>query len=219
MEVAQAITSRRSIRAYLPQPVSQEIIREILETALRTPSTNNTQPWEIAVLSGEVLDKIKRDHTALVTSGAPSRGKLIFSGIYRERQVEIAMDIFKLMGIQREDRERRLEWMLRGYRYFDAPAAIILFCDKSMRETTMADFDLGALAQTICLAAMSHGLGTCIGRQGVEYPEVLRKHTGISDDKDFVISIALGYPDPDFPANQLVSSRLPLDEVTTWLGF
>jgi nitroreductase len=80
-------------------------------------------------------------------------------------------------------------------------------------------FDLGAVTQTICLAALSHGLGTCIEGQGVMFPRVIRKHTGLPESKKIIIGIAIGYPDPEFPANRLESAREPLETVATWHGF
>jgi len=152
-------------------------------------------------------------------SGVPVNEHSDYFGIYRQRRIELAKDIFKLMDIQREDLEKREDWTLRGFRFFDAPVAIFLAADKSLREGTMALYDLGAISQTICLAALNYGLGTCIEEQGVKYPDVVRKYTGISEDKDLIMSIAIGYPDTEFPANQLVSRRMTVDEVTTWLGY
>lgn len=219
MDVLGAIQSRKSIRAYLSKAVPREIISEILNTALRTPSANNTQPWEITVISNDVLDRIKNENIARILSGAQPEVQLAYGGIYRQRQVELAIDLFKLMDIKREDREKRREWLLRGFRFFDAPAAIVLSCDKSICSDSLALYDIGALGQTICLAAMHYGLGTCIEEQGVAFPDIIRKHAGISDNKEIIIGIALGYPDPAFPANQIVSQRVSLDEVTTWQGF
>ncbi len=218
MDIVNAIKTRKSIRAYLPQSVPQEIIREILEAAVRTPSALNTQPWEITVVCGEVLENIKHDNVANIISGAPQEA-LAYRGIYHQRQVELAIELFKFLDIKREDRDKRNEWLLHGYRFFDAPVAIILAADKSLRQDTMAVHDIGALAQTICLAAMNYGLGTCIESQGAVFHEIIKKHTDMPEDKDVIISIALGYADPNFPANQIVSRRLSVDEVTTWLGF
>lgn len=219
MEILDAIRTRRSIRAYLPLEVSQEIIREIMEVSMRTPSAINTQPWEITVVSGEVLESIRRENIENILSGAPTKEPLKYEGLYKQRQIELAIDLFNLMNIKREDREKRKEWSLRGYRFFDAPVAIILSIDKSLRYGTMASYDIGALGLNICLTAMNYGLGTCIEEQGVVFPEVIRKYTGIPDNKDIIIGIALGYPDPTFPANQIVSRRVPVEEVTSWCGF
>ena len=219
MDIVEAIKSRKSIRAFLAEPVPQDTIREILNVAIRSPSALNTQPWEFTVVSGEVLESIKRDNVARLLSGPPVHDpRLAYEGIYKQRRVELAKDLFKLMDISREDREKREVWMQRGYRFFDAPAAIIISTDKSLLGTWSL-FDIGAVSQTICLAAMNYGLGTCIEDQGVIFQDVIKKHTGMPEDKEIIIGIAIGYPDPSFPANQLLSRREPLDKITVWLGF
>ncbi len=221
MDVIEAIRTRKSIRGYKPDPVPKEVLKEILEIATRSPSGMNTQPWEITVVAGDVLNNIRRGNIEAMTSGKlpnPDIQIETYEGIYRQRQIELAVQIFQLMGIAREDREARNAWMQRGFRFFDAPAAIILSLDKSLG-TWPPLSDIGALAQTICLAAMNYGLGTCINGQGIMFPEVVRKFTGIPESKRMILCIAIGYPDWDFLANKLVSKREPLENNTTWHGF
>lgn len=122
------------------------------------------------------------------------------------------------MDIKREDADRRTQWMERGLRFFNAPAAIIICVDRILAEGTPV-FDIGTVAQNICLTALNYGLGTCIQDQGVMYPEVLRKFCHIPDTKQIIIAIAIGYPNWDFPANQLETPREPIDKITTWYGF
>ncbi len=219
MDVIEAIKSRKSIRGYKPEPVPREIIKEILEVASRAPSSVNTQPWEFTVVAGDILDSIRKANLEKLASGeAPgmevSRGG--YQGVYRERQMALGIQLFQLMGIAREDREKRTQWTMKGFRFFDAPTAIIISTDKSLSEA--AQFDIGAVAQTIALAALNHGLGTCIMGQGVMYPDVIRKFTGLPQSKRICICITIGYPDWDFPANKLHSEREPLENVTTWCG-
>jgi len=221
MDIIDAIRSRKSIRGYKPDPVPKEILREILDIAIRTPSTLNAQPWEITVVSGEVLDNIRWGNIEMLNSGAtpePETTSKPFEGKYRQRQVELAIQIFNLMGIAREDKEKRAEWMQRGLRFFDAPAAFILSMDKSLDESTLNLLDIGAMTQTICLVALNYGLGTCINDQGIMFPEVVRRFTHIPESKRMVICIAIGYPDWDFPANKLESKREPVDNIVTWCG-
>jgi len=219
MDLISAVQSRKSIRGFLPQSVPQETIREVLELAIKSPSALNTQPWEFTVVSGEILESIRRDNIECLLSGVPPHSpRSNYQGVYRQRQVELAVDIFQLMDIKREDREKRTAWLQRGFRFFDAPAAIIISADRSL-EGTWWLYDIGVVSQTICLAAMNYGLGTCIEDQGVMYPQVISKHTGIPDSKEIIIGIAIGYPDWDFPANNLSSRREPLDKITSWLGF
>jgi len=221
MDVVEAIRKRKSIRGYTNQPVPREILEEILEIATRAPSSDNSQPWEIYVLTGEVLDNIRKENLEAMQEqmrsgrGGGSGG---YAPVYRERQIKLAVQLFQLMDIAREDREKRIAWMERGYRFFDAPVGLILTADESLNSETAAS-DNGGLAQTICTIAVKYGLGTCIIAQGITYPEVIRRNAGIPDSKRLCLGIALGYPDWDFPANKIESEREPLDVVTTWRGF
>ena len=219
MDIIEAIKSRKSIRGYKPDPVPRKVIEEILEVACRAPSGMNTQPWEFTVVAGEALEKLCKANVEKLTTGATPASEVMrggYQGVYRERQVALGIQIFQLMGITREDREKRLEWTMKGFRYFDAPAAIIISSDGSLGEG--AQFDLGAVAQTIALAALDHGLGTCIQSQGIMFPDVVREFTGIPESKRMSICLTIGYPDEDFPANKLHSERESLENNTTWCG-
>lgn len=223
MDVVEAMRKRKSIRAFRPEPVSREILREILDAACRAPSALNTQPWEFFVLGGDALEQVCRENVQRLKSGAPLELEVAESGfprdsVYRQRQVELAKQLFQLMGIERGDEQRRAEWTERGFRHFDAPGAIIIVMDQSLAGEGPL-LDIGAVMQSICLAAMKHGLGTCIARQGVFYPDVLRKVAGIPESKRIVIAISIGYPDWDFPANRVETERERLEAITTWVGF
>ncbi len=219
MDVIRAIKERKSIRAFKPEPASQAVLEAILEAAVRTPSTLNTQPWQITVVTGSALENLKRENLEKLKAGAPVRPEtsfIPFQGIYKQRQVELAVDIFKLMGIAREDKARRAEWLARGFNLFGAPAAIILSMDKALHGSDINYLDFGAIMQSLCLAAMEYGLGTCINDQGISFPEVVRKYTDIPETQQLIVCIAIGYPDGDFPANRLESRREPVENVTRW---
>ena len=221
MDIVEAVRSRKSIREYKPDPVPKEILREILDISICSPSALNTQPWEITVVTGEILENIRKGNIEMLNSGAKPNPEIPhkpFEGKYRQRQVDLAIQIFNLMGIAREDKERRAEWMQRGFRLFNAPAAFILSKDKSLDESAVSLLDIGAIMQTICLVALNYGLGTCIEDQGIMFPEVVRKFTGIPESKRIVMCIAIGYPDWDFPANKLETNREPVDSIVTWCG-
>ena len=219
MDIIEAIRSRKSIRGYKAEPIPKEVIEEILEIASRAPSGMNTQPWEFTVVAGDVLDAIRKANLEKLTSGetpgmeVPRGG---YQDIYRERQVALGIQLFQLMGIDREDREKRTQWTMKGFRFFDAPAVIIISSDKSLGDA--AQFDLGAVSQTIALAALNYGLGTCIQGQGIMYPDVIRELSGIPESKRISICLTIGYPDWDFPANKVHSEREPIENVTTWCG-
>lgn len=222
MDIIDGIKMRKSIRGYKSDPVPKEILFEILSIASYAPSAMNTQPWEFYILTGKVLEDIKQANIEMLNSGKtpfpehPTVEKT-FEGKFRRRQVELAKQIFEVMGIKREDKEKRKEWMERGFRFFDAPCAIIICVDKALGDKGPL-IDIGAVLQNICLTALNYGLGTCIEDQGVMYPEVLRKFAHIPSSKKIIISIAIGYPDEDFPANKIRSKREPVENFITWCG-
>ncbi len=219
MELKQAMMERRSIRGFKDTPVPKEVIRDILQTATRAVSANNNQPWEFAVVTGEVLRKIGASNVQNFVDGAePDYEDTEFEGVYRRRQIDVAKQLFGAMEIAREDKEKRHQWLQRGFRFFDAPVAIILYMDGSLRETA-SRFDMGCVAQSICLAAMEHGIGTCVEDQAINYQKTLRQELGIPENKRFITGIAMGYPDWEFPANHVVSAREELDNITAWYGF
>ncbi|MCI8910928.1 MAG: nitroreductase [Oscillibacter sp.] len=219
MELRAAIQERHSIRGFLDRPVPRETLEQVLELASRAVSAQNTQPWKLCVARGEPLDAIRAETAGRVREGLPlDMDYPPLEGVYRRRNIDVAKQLFGAMDIAREDRERRDWWTERGFRFFDAPVAIILCMDSSLEEAPYR-LDLGCLIQNICLAAMEYGLGTCVEYQGIAYPDVLRKHLGLSEDLRIACGIAVGYPDPDFPANHVVTGREPLENTVTWHGF
>ncbi len=223
MDILEAIRKRKSVRGFKKDPVPRTVIREILETACRAPSAMNTPPWEFIVITNEVLDAVtsgviekfragEKPHSEHSVTGWPS------DSVYRHRQIELAKQLFQVLDIKREDTDKRTQWMEKGLRFFNAPAAIIICADRMLAEGTPV-FDIGAVTQTICLIALHYGLGTCIQDQGVMYPEVLRKFCNIPDTKQIIIAVAIGYPDWGFPANRIETSRESIDQTTTWRGF
>ena len=221
MELIEAIKSRKSIRGYKTTPVPKEVLTEILEVATRAPSGMNTQPWEFTVLGGKVLDDLRQALEEQFRAGAAPDADLpieAFTGVYRKRQVEVGIALYQLMGIGREDTEKKNQWFLKLLRAFDAPNLIIVSMDEEISGTFLSMFGLGTVAQTIALAAVNHGLGTCINGMVVSYSKVVRQIAGIPESKKLVIGIAIGYPDWDFPANKLQSTREPLDNIVAWRG-
>lgn len=223
MDIIEAVSTRKSIRGFKPDPVPKELLRNILSIACRAPSGSNIQPWEFTVIAGEVLEKIRHENEALCRSGAepaPERrsAEKLPGTLFKARQNELGSRLYALMGITRQDKEKRLRWREKGVRFFDAPSVILISIDRSLWETG-ALTDIGMVAQTICLVATHYGLGTCIVGQGLAYPEIIRKHLAVSASKKLIIAIAVGYPDWGFPANSLETPRAPIDENTTWHGF
>lgn len=223
MNFDDVVLGRRSIRAFKHQPVARGVIEEVIALATRAPSSMNTQPWHLHVLTGEPLDRIRAENTERMLTGVPpskeSRGTGSYEGDHRNRQVEIAVQLFQAMGIARDDKDKRQDWILRGFRQFDAPVSIVVTYDRVLREGDIAQFDCGALVNGLVNAAWSRGLGCVVNSQGIMHSPVVREHAGIPEDQVIMICVAMGYPDESFPANAVVSRRRPVDEVATFVGF
>lgn len=220
MEIVEAIRARRSIRAFRPQPVPKQVLAEVLEVATRSPSWANTQPWEVAVIGGEIMDEVKAALVEAATSGvspAPDIPQVRFAEPYTSRSRELGSRLYQVLGISREDRERRQEWALRGQRLFDAPNALVFYLDEALGQWSL--FDLGLFSQSVMLAALAFDLGTCSLAVVASHPQVLRRILGIPDKKKIAFGMAIGYPDWQHPANKLESPREPVASFTRWHGF
>ena len=223
MEYHEVINGRRSTRGFLDKPVSVEVLKEVIELAVRAPSSMNTQPWHFHIVTGEVLDNIRRENTKRNVEGVPPsreiRSPLGYEGKHRERQIEIAIQLFQEMGIERDDKEGRQDWVLRGFRQFDAPVAIIVTFDEELKEDDISKFDCGAAVNGLVNAGWSKGLGAVINSQGIMQSPVVREYAKIPDNQIIMICVAMGYPDEEFPANKVISKRRPIEEVATFHGF
>lgn len=223
MNYDDVVVGRRSIRAFQHKPVPRSVIEEVVGLATRAPSSMNTQPWHLHVLTGEPLDRIRAENTERMLGGVPpskdSRDIGNYQGEHRQRQVEIAVQLFEAMQIARDDKEKRQDWILRGFRQFDAPVSIVVTYDRALREGDIAQFDCGALVNGLVNAAWSRGLGCVVNSQGIMHSPVVREHAGIPDDQVIMICVAMGYPDEAFPANAVVSKRRSVSDVATFVGF
>jgi len=223
MEFEQLIKARKSIRGYRSQPVPRAVIEEIIEVAKWAPSSMNTQPWYVHVVTGAPLDRIREGNTRNMVQGVPPKRdfpmKEAYEGIHRKRQVDIAIQLFEAMGIAREDKERRTDWVMRGFRQFDAPVSLVLTYDKYLEPAAISHFDLGAISHAIVLAAWERGLGCVINGQGIMQSSVVREHAGIPDDQNIMICIAMGYPDDAFVANSVKSVREDSAKFVRYVGF
>ena len=223
MEYDDVVRSRRSIRGFLDRPVPRALIAEILDLAMRAPSSMNTQPWHFHVVAGAVLDRIRAGNVERNLAGVPHSREFRlgpgYAGVHRERQVEIAKQLFGAMGIARDDLQARQDWVLRGFRQFDAPASIIVTYDRALHGSDIPPFDCGGVVNALVNAAWSRGLGCVINSHGIKQSPVVRAEARIPDDEVIQTCVAIGWPDERFPANAVVSRRKPLAEAAVFLGF
>jgi len=223
MNYDDVVLGRRSIRGYKSDPVPKALIKEILSIAMRAPSSMNTQPWNFYVISGEPLDRIRQGNTERNLAGIPHSREFrigqAFEGEHRERQVGVAKQLFSAMEIARDDKEARQDWVLRGFRQFDAPVCVIVTYDRVLAESDDTAFDCGAVTTALVNAAWSRGLGAVINSQGIMQSPVVREHAHIAEDQVILKAVALGWPDETFPANAVVSERKSVEEAAVFVGF
>ena len=223
MKFDEVVQQRRSIRGYLDKPVSKALIREVLALAMRAPTSYNTQPWNFYIVTGAVLDRIRQGNVERTLAGVPDSREFRtgpgYDGVHRERQIGVAKQLFTAMGIARDNKDMRNDWVLRGFRQFDAPVSIVVTYDRSIHGSDVAPFDCGGVVNAIVNAAWSRGLGCVINSQGIMQSPVVRAEAGIAEDQVIQTCIAMGWPDDDFPANAVVSHRKSVDEAAHFVGF
>jgi nitroreductase len=223
MDYNDIVHERRSIRGYLQKPVPRELIEEIIDLAKRAPSSMNTQPWHFHVITGEPLERIRKGNTEKMMSGSAVDREIKmnhgYEGPHRERQIEIAVQLFEAMGIARDDKPKRQDWVMRGFRQFDAPVSIVITVDKALADDTIAHFDCGAATYGLVLAAWSKGLGSVINGQGIMQSSVVRENANIPEDEVIMTCVAMGYPSDEFVANEVKSRRVANDQVASFVGF
>ena len=223
MEFKELIRARNSIRGYLDKPVPRDVIESIIEVAKWAPSSMNTQPWHVHVVPGAPLDRIRKGNTDNMVAGVPPKRDFpmreAYEGVHRQRQINVAVQLFEAMGIARDDKPRRTDWVMRGFRQFDAPVSLVLTYDKYLEPAAISHFDLGAFSHAIVLAAWEQGLGCVINGQGIMQSSVVREHARIPDDQNIMICIAMGYPDDSFIANTVKSVREDNAQFVHYVGF
>ena len=220
MDVIEAINSRRSVRAFKPDPVPRETLQAIMQAALRAPSWENSQPWEFAVLGGEGMSNFKTTIMAMMRAGEKPRLDIPWpklSGRYLERAKDDGRRLFRELGVSKDDKEAIISWRLCMARFFDAPNGAIVYMDSSLGQWSLVD--VGIALQNLMLAAWHYGVGTCALAAAVIYPDVLRSLLGIPESKRIVVGVALGYPDFSSPAAQFRANRDPLETLVMWYGF
>jgi len=215
MNVIDAITRRHSTRAFLDKPVDEQIIREILQAARHAPSGVNTQPWQVAVLSGDSKQVLQEKIEQAFRSGEKKRMDYSYypdqwEEPYKSRRKECGLQMYSALKIEREDRERQMNQWAANYRSFDAPVMLLFFMDGGMQTGSFIDY--GMFIQSVMLAAMEKGLATCPQASLAEYPDIVKEELGYLHDNILLAGMALGYEDRDAPVNSYRTDREPVDE-------
>ena len=221
MEILEAIRGRASFRAFLDKTVSRDTIREILEVAKWSPSGGNTQPWEVAVVSGEKKQEIGDRMVAAFRSGDKGDPDYQyyahrFPEPYKKRRYDCGMALYGALEIERSDKAaRRLQWE-KNYHGFDAPVELFLFVDEALEMGSWVD--TGMFIQSVMVASRAFGLETCPQAALAEYPGIVREVLEMPASKKLVCGIAMGYPDREAAVNQYRTERAEVEEFTKWFG-
>lgn len=211
----QIVSDRRSVRAFLKQPVDAALMRRIFETAELAPSNCNSQPWLTHVVSGASRDAMSDALMLTIGEGQyaldfPYDGK--YDGIYRERQLEVGLMLYQALGIKREDKAAKRQAFLRNLTFFGAPHVAFIFMPDwgDVREAA----DVGMYAQNLMLTLRAHGLASCPQTILGYNADVVRQQLAIDSKQKLLFGISFGYEDITRPENQICPPRAPLSEVT-----
>jgi len=220
METQEMIRQRRSVRHFRPDPIPRQVLRDLLDLARWSPSWGNTQPWEVYVLTGEPLERLRKANQDQLRAGAAPTPEIEmpqeWPATLKSRYVGIGKSVLTALDIPREDREARLRYTLDMFGFFGAPCLIVLGVPAGLPRAYAA-LDIGLFLQTFCLAAADRGLGTCALAASVSYPSLIRRVAPVRDDVVIVIGAAVGYPDLSVPVNRFDRPRAGLDEFTVWV--
>lgn len=216
MELEKVVRERRSIRAFLPDPVPREKITKIIELARWAPSWGNIQPWEIVVADGEKAKQLADLFEEEGRKGVQPRPDIemptSFPEVHKKRYMDLGRALLTAMGIARDDKEARTRHYLNMYRFFGAPTVIYLVIDGNLN-VPYACLDIGSIGTTICYAALQEGLGSIYLAAAMHFPDIVKKILTIPQEKKIVIGIAVGYPHPDAPASIFRSDREPVENI------
>jgi nitroreductase len=214
--VDHAITSRQSIRAFLPTPVPRDVIEEILSIAARAPSGTNTQPWKVMVLTGAARQRLSDAITAAYDDPAQRQSHAEEYAYYPTRWIEpylgrrrkIGWDLYGLLGIGRDDKVRMHAQHGRNYRFFDAPVGLIFTIDRIMEQGSWLDY--GMFLQNIMVAARARGLDTCPQAAFTQFHRIIRAQLAIPENEMVVCGMSLGHADMSKVENTLETAREPV---------
>lgn len=212
LDTEQAILARRSVRGFLPQPVAQDLMQRIFDLAQHAPSNCNTQPWVMHVASGAVRDRLRARLVEAATASPKGQPDIPFDGkydgVFRERQIDAAVQLWNASGITREDRAGRARSFMRNYELFDAPHVAFLFLPPwaSLREAA----DCGMFLQTLMLLLSAHGLGSCPQTALSMYPDLVRDALGVPAEYRLLCGLSFGYEDSSVAANAARTGRAAL---------
>lgn len=218
--VERAITGRRAIRAFLPDPVDPGLVRRLLALAAQAPSGTNMQPWRVRVLGPKTRARLEKALVAALDDPSPREEEYryyppTFREPYLSRRRKVGWDLYGLLGVAKGDHAGMRRQTEANLRFFGAPVALMVTIDRDLEIGSW--LDLGGFVQTLLIAAQGHGLDSCPQAIFARFHAVVRRELRIPESEVVVCGIALGKADPDAPANRLVPEREPVEGFTNWL--
>ena len=221
MEFAEVVRTRRSVRAFRPDPVPPELLSDLLQTACLAPSGTNTQPWKVHVVTGAARERLEREVLAhRETRPGDDKAEFPRTGYRKEpylsRTRALGKDMYGRIGIPRGDQAAAWAQWGRNYSFFDAPVGLIFTIDKEL--DAMSLLDIGMFMQTLMLAARNRGLDTCAQGAWNLFWSATRRILAIPDDEYIIAGMALGYADTTHPVNGVVAPRESLETVAVFHG-
>jgi nitroreductase len=218
---SQLVHARRSVRAYLPTPVPDALLQEVLMQARLAPSGANLQPGSLIHVRGAVRKTLSDNLVHAFQQGREEAEDYSYfpkpmPHTLRRRQVAAAQALYGALGVSRDDREGRDAQFERNFRFFDAPVALIVTMEHGFGSGGY--MDLGMMLYGVMLAAQAKGLSTCAVGAMASYPNLIRENLGLEASSHIVCGMALGYADPDAPVNQTITERCTLDAYFKVLG-
>jgi nitroreductase len=216
MNVSDAVSARKSIRNFLPDPVDNEIIAELLSQSARAPSGGNLQPWRVFVINGDTMHRFATflKESQIKDEPAYAVYPTSLKSPYRDSRYKVGEDMYALLGLPREDKPARFAHLARNYQFFGAPAGLFCFVDRQMGPPQWSD--LGMFLQTFMLLAQEAGLDTCAQEAWAMRADTVARFVDADPDWMLFCGMAIGHGDPEAPVNRLVSDREPLE---VWARF
>ena len=214
--VSEALNTRITVRDFLDHPVEKDLLVKLFDMARRTPSGGNLQPWRVHVLTGAALDDFRNDCLARQLKGeteeppCPHYPSKLWEP-QRSWRYKLGEDMYGALGIPREDKVARGNWLVNNIKFFGAPVGMLLTTHKRLEIPQYVD--VGIYLQSLMLLARELGLHTAPQGWWREWPETIRRHVEMPDDEQIIVGMSIGYANPDAGVNQLRSDRAALDEL------
>ena len=218
ISVSEAVEKRKSIRSFIDKPVSDEIIKKILEKASRSPSGGNLQPWKIYILNGQSMNEFllfQKDWKGTDHPEYPIYPSNLKEP-YRTSRFEVGEQLYGSIGIEREDKEARYNQMLENFNFFGAPAALFCFIDRQMNQPQWSD--LGMFLQTFMLLAQEEGIDTCAQESWSLKQKLVSEFVSAEADLMLFCGMAIGYKEMSAPINNYQTKRRNIDEWVTFVS-